>query len=62
MKMDENEFVSAYCEEVATFKVLKKFGYKLVKSKRNSIQIQVNDKIRNYDIIGLNNYHESRKK
>ena len=62
MKMEQNEFASAYCEEVATFKMLKKFGYQLVKSKRNTIQIKVDDKIRNYDIIGHNKYHESRKK
>ena len=33
IKIEERDFASAYCEEVATFKILKKFGYQLIKSK-----------------------------
>jgi magnesium-transporting ATPase (P-type) len=62
MKLNENEFASAYCEEVATFKILKKFGYQLVESKKNLIQIKNNNTIENFKIIGHNKYHESRKK
>ena len=62
IKNDENEFASAYCEEVATFKILKKFGYRLYKSEINFIQLKVNNKMKKYNIIGHNKYHESRKK
>ena len=62
MTSDENEFVSAYCEEVATFKILKKFGYQLVKSKKDLIIIKTNDKSEDFKIIGRNKYHVSRKK
>ena len=62
MKMDEFEFVSAYCEEVATLKILNKFGYKLLKSKRDIIQFIVNNKYKNYVIYGINLYQESRKR
>ena len=61
-KNEERDFASAYCEEVATFKVLKKFGYRLVKSKANLIQLKINEKKRNYIIIGHNKYNKDRKK
>ena len=62
MKMEERNFASAFCEEVATFKVLKKFGYQLVKSQMNLIQLKVNDKKKSYRIIGLNKYNKDRKR
>ena len=62
MTLDANEFASAYCEEVATFKILKKFGYQLAKSKKNLITIKVNNKTEDFQIIGRNKYHVSRKK
>ena len=61
-KIEERDFASAYCEEVATFKVLKKFGYQLIKSKGNLIQIKVNDKKKNYVIYGHNKYNKMRKR
>ena len=61
-KNEEKDFVSAYCEEVATFKVLKKFGYSLVKSKTDFIQLKINGKNTNYSIIGHNKYNKDRKK
>jgi magnesium-transporting ATPase (P-type) len=61
-KNEEKDFASPYCEEVATFKVLNKLGYKLVKSKANLIQLKINDKKRNYAIIGHNKYNKDRKK
>ena len=50
-KNEEKDFASPYCEEVATFKILKKLGYRLVKSKANLIQLKINDKKRNYKIL-----------
>ena len=61
-KNEERDFASPYCEEVATFKILKKFGYRLVKSKADLIQLKINDKKRNYKIIGHNKYNKDRKK
>ena len=61
-KNEERDFASPYIEEVATFKVLKKFGYRLVKSKANLIQLKINEKKRNYHIIGHNKYNNDRKK
>ena len=61
-KNEEKDFASPYCEEVATFKVLKKFGYRLLKSKANLIQLKINDKKRNYVVIGHNKYNKDRKK
>ena len=62
IKIEERDFASAYCEEVATFKILKKFGYQLIKSKGNKIQLKVNDKNKFYKIVGHNKYNKSRKK
>ena len=62
IKIEERDFASAYCEEVATFKILKKFGYQLIKSKGNKIQLKVNDKKKLYKIVGHNKYNKSRKK
>ena len=62
MKLEEKDFASAYCEEVATFKVLKKLGYQLISSKGNIIQIKINDKIKKYMVIGHNKYNKSRKR
>ena len=66
IKMQERDFASAYCEEVATFKVLKKFGYELTKTQvrpqGNIIQLKVNDKKKNYRIYGYNKYHRNRKR
>ena len=62
MKFEEKDFASAYCEEVATFKVLKKLGYQLISSKGNIIQIKINDKIKKYMVIGHNKYNKSRKR
>ena len=66
IKMQERDFASAYCEEVATFKVLKKFGYELIKTQArpqgNIIQLKVNDKKKNYRIYGYNKYHKNRKR
>ena len=59
---EQKDFASPYCEEVATFKVLKKFGYKLMISKANIIQLKINDKKRNFEIIGHNKYNKDRKK
>ena len=59
---EQKDFASPYCEEVATFKVLKKFGYKLLISKANVIQLKINDKKRNFIIIGHNKYNKDRKK
>ena len=61
-KTEERDFASAFSEEVATFKVLKKFGYQLIKSKGNIIQIKVNEKKKNYVIYGHNKYNKARKK
>ena len=61
-KNEEKDFASAYCEEVATFKIMNKFGYKLIKSKVNLIQLKINEKKRNYAIIGHNKYNNDRKK
>ena len=61
-KNEEKDFASPYCEEVATFKILKKLGYRLVKSKANLIQLKINDKKRNYKILGHNKYNKDRKK
>ena len=61
-KIEEKDFASAYCEEVATFKVLKKFGYSLIKSKGNIITLKINDKKKNYHIIGHNKYNKERKR
>ena len=62
MKMEGRNFASAFCEEVATFKVLKKLGYQLIKSQMNLIQLKVNDKKKSYKIIGLNKYNKDRKR
>ena len=62
MKIEERNFASAYIEEVATFKVLKKLGYQLIKSQANLIQLKVNDKKKSYKIIGLNKYNKDRKR
>lgn len=43
-KNEEKDFASPYCEEVATFKVLKKFGYRLIKAKANLIQLKIHEK------------------
>ena len=59
---EQKDFASPYCEEVATFKVLKKFGYKLLISKANIIQLKINDKKRNFVILGHNKYNKDRKK
>ena len=61
-KNEEKDFFSAYCEEVATLKILKKLGYELVKTKTNLIQIKINEKKKNYVIIGHNKYNKDRKK
>ena len=61
-KIQDRDFASAYSEEVATFKILKKFGYQLIKSKGNKIQLKVNDKKKFYKIVGHNKYNKSRKK
>ena len=61
-KIEDRDFASAYSEEVATFKILKKFGYQLIKSKGNKIQLKVNDKKKFYKIVGHNKYNKSRKK
>ena len=61
-KNEEKDFASPYCEEVATFKILKKLGFKLVKSKSNLIQLIINYKKRNYEIIGHNKYSKDRQK
>ena len=61
-KIEEKDFASAYCEEVATFKVLKKFGYTLIKSKGNVITLKINERKKNYHVIGHNKYNKERKR
>ena len=39
-----------------------KFGYQLVKSKKNFLQIKINNKTKNYNIIGHNKYNEKRNR
>ena len=61
-KNEERDFASPYCEEVATFKVLKKFGYRLIKAKANLIQLKIHDKKRSFLVLGHNKYNKDRKK
>ena len=46
-KIEDRDFASAYSEEVATFKILKKFGYQLIKSKGNNSVINNKEEKRN---------------
>ena len=61
-KNDERNFASPYAEEVATFKMLGKLGYRLIKSKSNLIQLKINELKKNYFVIGHNKYNKDRNK
>ena len=61
-KNDERNFASPYAEEVATFKMLGKLGYRLIKSKSNLIQLKINESKKNYFVIGHNKYNKDRNK
>ena len=55
-------FGSTYAEEKAMLKTLSQIGYKICKTKKNFITIDIEGEKKIYGILGLNKYTEERKR